>query len=250
MLMARPAKDSPQVMSSPKRAMVLSAGKGLRMRPLTDDLPKPLVRLGGKALIDHVLDRLGEAGVESIVVNVHHFADKLEAHLSKRASPRIEISDERDMLLDTGGAVKKALPLLGEEDFFVHNSDSVWIEAASKNLGRLSAAWDPDRMDALLLLAPVTMSVGYYGRGDFAMAPDGLIRRRAEREIVPFAFAGVSMNRPQNFADCPDGPFSLNMLWDRAIEEGRLFGLRQEGIWMHVGMPSALKEAEAVLAAC
>lgn len=222
----------------------------MRMRPLTNNLPKPLVRLGGKALIDHVLDRLGDAGVKNVVVNVHHFADKLEAHLCKRNAPKIAISDERELLLGTGGAVKQALPLLGKKAFFIHNSDSVWVEAASKNLGRLAGAWNPDRMDALLLLAPVAMSVGYHGLGDFAMAPDGLIRRRGEREIVPFAFAGVSICRPELFADSPAGSFSINLLWDRAIAENRLYGLRQDGIWMHVGMPSALKEAEAVLAAC
>jgi len=217
------------------------------MRPLTDNLPKPLVRLRGKALVDHVLDRLADAGVETAIVNVHYHADKLEAHLAGRDIPRIEVSDERQALLDTGGGVKKALPRLGTDAFYVHNSDSVWLEAPRANLERMAAAWNADKMDALLLLAPVATSIGYHGPGDFALAPDGLIERRAERKVVPFVFAGVSIIHPRLFFGSPKGAFSLNLLWDNAIEQGRLYGLRQDGIWMHVGMPSALGEAEAVL---
>ena len=243
----RPKDSCPDMLWSPKRAMVLGAGQSTRMRPLTNELPKPLVQLRDKALIDHVLDRLVDAGVETVIVNVHYFADKLESHLAGRGSPRIEISDEREALLDTGGGVKKALPRLGGDAFFVHNSDSVWIETDGANLERMATVWDSDKMDALLLLAMVTTSIGYHGRGDFAMAPGGLINRRGDREMVPFVFAGVSIMHPRLFANSPDGAFSLNLLWDRAMEQDRLYGIRQEGTWMHVGMPSALIEAEAAL---
>lgn len=234
-------------MSAPDRAMVLAAGHGKRMRPLTDKVPKPLIRLGGQALLDHVLDRLDAAGVATAVVNVHYLADQVENHLAGRNGPDIVVSDERDLLLDTGGGVCRALGLLGAAPFFIHNSDSVWIEGAASSLERLGRAWDPDRMDSLLMLAPVVNSVGYAGAGDFTMAPDGRLQRRTEGDIVPFVFAGVSIVHPRLFVDCPEGPFSLNLLWDRALAAGRLFGLRHEGIWMHIGTPEALEEAERCL---
>jgi len=231
-------------MSALSTAMVLAAGMGTRMRPLTDTIPKPLVPLRGRPLIDHVLDRIAAAGIENAVVNVHNHADKLEKHLSGRKRPEITISDERGVLLDTGGGVVKALPKLGPGPFLIHNSDSVWIEGIGSNLARLMAAWDPDRMDSLMLLAIGATSLGYEGHGDFNMTPDGLIARRTEHRQAPFVFTGVSIAHPRLFEGAPQGRFSLNVLWDRAIERGRLYGTRLDGTWMHVGTPEALKEAE------
>jgi MurNAc alpha-1-phosphate uridylyltransferase len=230
-------------------AMVLAAGRGTRMAPLNGGtVPKPLVRLAGRALIDHVLDRQAEAGIARAVVNVHHKADLIEAHLKGRRAPLIEISDERQKLLDTGGGVKRALPRLGPGPFLIHNSDSVWIEGVGSNLARLFQAWDDARMDCLMLLALTSQSLGYSGRGDFAFEADGRIRRRVEQEIVPFAFAGVSLAHPRLLHGSPDGAFSLNKIWDTAIAQGRAFGLRMEGTWMHVGTPEALAQAEQRLA--
>ena len=229
-------------------AMVLSAGLGTRMATASSTLPKPLVRLRGKALIDHVLDRHAEAGIERAVVNVHHKADLIEAHLKGRRAPRIEISDERDKLLDTGGGVKRVLPRLGSGPFLIHNSDSVWVDGVGSNLVRLFEAWDDERMDCLMLLALASHSLGYQGRGDFAFEAGGRIRRRVEQEIVPFAFAGVSMAHPRLFDASPEGAFSLNVVWDRAIAAGRAFGWRMEGTWLQVGTPNALAQAEQQLA--
>jgi MurNAc alpha-1-phosphate uridylyltransferase len=229
-----------------KTAMVLAAGYGERMRPLTLTMPKPLVPLAGRALVDHVLDRLAQAGVKTAVVNVHYLHDLLEAHLATRKDkpPEIVVSDERSMLLDTGGGAKKALPLLGRGPFFIHNADSVWSEGAAPALPRMLKLWNPAAMDCLLLLAPVATSIGYGAKGDFAMAPDGKLARRGERHVVPFAFAGVSLCDERLFKDSPDGRFSLNLLWDRALAKGRLYGMRLDGTWMHVGTPEALAEAE------
>jgi MurNAc alpha-1-phosphate uridylyltransferase len=232
---------------SPSRAMVLAAGLGTRMRPLTDALPKPLVPVAGKALLDHVLDRLADVGVTTAVVNVHHMADAIEAHLKGRTRPKIVISDERGELLDTGGGVVKALTLLGDAPFFHVNSDTIWIEGVMPNLNRLAAQFDPDQMDAALLVAATTASIGYEGRGDFAMMPDGRLRRRAEREVAPFVYAGAAILSPKMFAAAPAGRFSLNILFDRSLEAGRLFGLRLEGTWMHVGTPAAIKAAEVAI---
>jgi MurNAc alpha-1-phosphate uridylyltransferase len=233
--------------NSPTRAMVLAAGLGTRMRPLTDALPKPLVPVAGKPLLDHVLDRLADVGVTTAVVNVHYMADAIEAHLKGRTRPNIVISDERGELLDTGGGVVKALTLLGDAPFFHINSDTVWIEGVMPNLNRLAAQFDPGLMDAALLVAATATSIGYEGRGDFAMMPDGRLRRRAEREVVPFVYAGAAILSPAMFAGAPAGKFSLNTLFDRSLEAGRLFGLRLEGTWMHVGTPAAIKAAEAAI---
>ena len=233
----------------PRRAMVLAAGRGTRMRPLTDKLPKPLVAVGGKPLINHVLDRLAAVEVETAVVNVHHLADQLEQHLQPRRTPKIVISDERDAVLGTGGGVAKALPLLGPAPFFLVNSDTLWIDGVKSNLERLAAAFRPGRMDALLLLAPTATSVGYSGRGDFSMAPDGRLRRRNERDVVPFVYAGIAILSPDLFKDAPSGAFTLTELFDRAIEQERLFGLRLEGVWMHVGTPEAVAAAEQAILA-
>ncbi len=235
--------------ATPATAMVLAAGIGTRMRPLTDRLPKPLVKVAGRALLDHVLDRLAEAKVERAVVNVHHFAEQMIDHLAARTEPRIVISDERGLLLDTGGAVAKALPELGEAPFYHLNADAIWIDGARPNLARLADTFDAARMDALLLLAPTAGSVGYAGRGDFTMAGDGRLRRRAEREVAPFVYAGAAIFAPALFADSPAGAFSLNLLFERAAEAGRLYGLRLEGLWMHVGTPDAIRQAEAAIKA-
>jgi MurNAc alpha-1-phosphate uridylyltransferase len=229
-------------------SMVLAAGLGTRMASASSVLPKPLVQLGSKALIDHVLDRHVDAGIARAVVNVHHKADLIEAHLRGRFMPRIEISDERDKLLDTGGGVKRALPRLGAGPFLIQNSDSVWIEGVGSNLGRLFQAWEDGRMDCLMLLALASQSLGYQGRGDFAFEADGRVRRRDEQEIVPFAFTGVSLAHPRLFDGSPDGAFSLNAVWSTAIAAGRAYGLRMEGTWMHVGTPDALAQAEQRLA--
>jgi MurNAc alpha-1-phosphate uridylyltransferase len=234
---------------TPNRAIVLAAGLGTRMRPHNGSIPKPLVAIGGKSLIDYVLDRLADAGVESAVVNVHHLADALERHLAPRQRPRILISDERDVLLGTGGGIAKALPQLGSAPFFLVNSDTVWLDGVKPNFARLAESFDSAAMDALLLLAPTAGSVGYSGRGDFAMLPDGRLRRRAEHEVVPFVYAGAAILSPALFAGAPTGAFPLTRLYDRAGAEDRLFGLRLEGLWMHIGTPDAVTAAEAALAA-
>jgi len=233
----------------PNRAIVLAAGLGTRMRPYNGQVPKPLVAIGGKSLIDYSLDRLADAGVECAVVNVHHLADAVERHLAPRTRPQIVISDERAELLGTGGGIAKALPELGDAPFFLVNSDTMWLDGVKPNFARLADAFDPEAMDALLLLAPTTESIGYSGRGDFAMLPDGRLRRRGEREVVPFVYAGAAILSPALFADAPSGAFPLTRLFDRAAGEDRLFGLRLEGVWMHVGTPEAVAAAEAALAA-
>ena len=229
---------------NPKTAMVLAAGLGERMRPLTEKMPKPLVEVAGKPLIEHVLDKLADAGVETAVVNVHYLADMIEKKLAARKKPRIVFSDERKLILNTGGGIAKALPLLGNAPFYLVNSDTMWIDGVRDNLTRLAENFDPARMDALLLLAPSAGSTGYSGRGDFAMTSDGRLQSRAEREVVPFVYAGVAILSPALFKGAPDGAFSLTKLFDRAAEADRLHGLRLDGVWMHVGTPDAIGLAE------
>ena len=241
--------DASRNATPPKRAMVLAAGLGTRMRAFNGQVPKPLVKVGGKPLIDYVLDRLAKQGVERAVVNVHHLADQIERHLAARQRPKIVIADERRELLGTGGGVVKALPELGQAPFFHINSDTIWIDGVQPNLGRLAAAFDPANMDALLLLAVAAASIGYSGRGDFKMAPDGRLTRRGEHEVVPFVYAGAAILTPAFFAGVPQGPSSMSPLFDRAAEAGRLYGLRLEGVWMHVGTPDAVKAAEAAITA-
>ncbi|MBL0968625.1 MAG: nucleotidyltransferase family protein [Brevundimonas sp.] len=227
--------------------MVLAAGLGTRMRPLTNDRPKALVEVGGRALIDHVLDRLADAGVEKAVVNVHWFADRLEAHLAARGrGPEIVISNERAELLETGGGLKKASPLLGSDPVFVANIDSVWTDN-SDALADLSRLWDPERMDAALLLAKREGSIGFEGDGDFFLADDGRLTFRGDAPSAPYAYMGVHICRPDYVANGPDGPFSLSQFWRRSAAEGRLFGCVLDGYWMHVGDPQARDEAEAKL---
>jgi MurNAc alpha-1-phosphate uridylyltransferase len=225
-------------------AMVLAAGYGQRMRPLTDDRPKPLVPLAGRPLLDHVLDRLSVAGVTRAVVNVHYMPEAIEAHLAKRSRPEILISDERRQILDTGGAVQNALALLGAAPFFVHNSDSVWIERNGNTLRRMIEAWNNDAMDCLLLLAPAATSTGYAGRGDYALDGEGHPHRRRDGETVPFVFTGVSINHPRLFYNAHHGPFSILRLWDEAESAKRLAAIQLDGLWMHIGTPLALAEAE------
>ena len=235
-------------MTTPKTAMVLAAGLGTRMRPLTDDRPKALVEVGGRALIDHVLDRLADAGVETAVVNVHWFADRLEAHLAARGrSPRIVISDERAELLETGGGLKKAHPLLGEDPVFVANIDSVWIDRGDA-LTDLIRLWNPDTMDVALLLARREGSIGFDGDGDFFLVEDGRLTFRGAAPSAPFAYMGVHITRPGYADNGCEGPFSLSPLWRKSAAQGRLFGCVLDGDWMHVGDPQARDQAEAKLA--
>ncbi len=234
-------------MSEPSitRAFVLAAGLGKRMRPVTAPTPKPLVEVAGKALLDHALDRAAEAGIDTAVVNVHYLADLVEGHVARRADGlRILVSDERAALLETGGGVKKALGLVGAAPFVVMNSDSFWLEGPTPNLARLIARWDAEAMDILLLVAPTATSLGYEGAGDFVMAGDGRLERRGERAVAPFIYAGVAIVKPELFADTPEGAFSLNLLFDRAIARERLYGLRLDGQWLHVGTPEAIQAAE------
>jgi MurNAc alpha-1-phosphate uridylyltransferase len=231
----------------PSRAMVLAAGRGERMRPITSTMPKPLVKVAGQAMLDFVLDRLADAGVARAVVNVHYLGEQIVEHLATRTRPQIVISDERAELLDTGGGVVKALPELGREPFFHLNSDTLWIDSVKPNLVRLAEAFDPANMDILLLLAPVATSIGYAGRGDFSMSADGRLTKRGEQEVAPYVYAGAAILTPALFDGAPKEPFSLTRLFDKARVAGRLHGLRLEGIWMHVGTPDAIALAEAAI---
>lgn len=228
----------------PKTAMVLAAGYGKRMRNLTSGRPKPLVEFMGRPLIDHVLERLTEAGVSRIVVNVHHFADLLQGHLAGRTSPQILVSDERGQLMETGGGIRKALPLLGGDPFLLVNSDSLWIEGEEPNLLRLASGFASASMDGLLLLAPLESTLGYNGRGDYFPREDGHIRRRMAAEKAPYVYAGVSILTPALFRDSPEGAFPLGLLFDQAETRGRLYGLPMQGTYLHVGTPEAVTAAE------
>ena len=232
----------------PKIAMVQAAGLGTRMRPLTLETAKPLVKVGGKALIDHVLDKLAEGGMRRAVVNLHHFPDQVRSHLAGRTAPEIVFSDESAELLNTGGSLVKARPLLGDGPFFVANSDMIWRDWHGSSPHRLAEAWDDAKMDALLLMQTTVFAIGYEGMGDYEMASDGRLTRRDQRIVSPFVFTGVQILHPRLFEKCPKGSFSLNRLYDRAQEAGRLFGLRHYGDWMDVGTHYGLAEAEKELA--
>lgn len=227
--------------------MVLAAGLGLRMRPITETMPKPLVPLAGRTLLDRALDALADVGVTDAVVNTHYLPQMIEAHLAGRAAPRIVISREDD-LLETGGGVARALPALGGEAFFVVNADIAWEDGPTPALSRLAASWDDGAMDALLLLQPVDAAPGYDGAGDFARDGDGRLRRR-DGAAAPYVFTGVQILHPRLFAGAPAGAFSLNLLFDAALAAGRLFGLAHDAAWYHVGTPVALAEAERLIAA-
>lgn len=229
--------------------MALAAGLGTRMRPLTDDRPKALVEVGGKALLDHALDRFAAAGVERAVVNIHHFADLMRAHLAGRTGlPDIVISDETGELLETGGGMVKAAPLLGSDPVFVTNIDAVWVDGPKPEMARLAEAWDADRMDALLLLAPMQRTLGFDGAGDFFLRDDGRLDWRSERASAPYAYAGTHIVHPRVFAGEAARRFSLTEIWRRLSTEGRLHGLPMDAFWMHVGDPRARDETEARLA--
>ena len=233
---------------TPAAAMVFAAGLGTRMRPVTDTLPKPLVRIAGRTMLDHMLDRLDEAGVARAVVNVHYHADQIERHLAGRAAPAVTISDERARLLDQAGGIRRALPHLGTGAFAVCNTDALWIAGPRPNLPRLFADWDPDRMDVLLLVAEAATSVGVDWPGDFHMDPEGRLERRAEGTVAPFVYAGVGLMKPEAFADLTDGtPVRLAPYFFAAAERGRLFGTRLDGRWLHVGTPQAIAEAETAI---
>lgn len=228
----------------PGRGMVLAAGLGLRMRPLTRNVPKPLLEVGGATMLDQALDRLKDAGVSAVVVNTHWLPEQIEKHLERRQTPTIVISREDD-LLETGGGIAKALPLLGTEPFYAANADVVWRDGTMPALHRLAGAWVDDDMDALLLLASTVRSTGYDGYGDFLMDPVGLLQRRPERVVAPFVFTGVQILHPRLFDDAPAGAFSMNVLYDRALDAGRLFGIAHDGDWYHVGTPPAIAQADA-----
>lgn len=227
----------------------MAAGLGMRMRPLTNDRPKPLVTVGGKTLLDHAIDRLRGVGVKTIVVNVHYKGEMVIAHLKSRRDVEIIIQDERDRILDTGGALKRALPHFKDEPFFTHNSDSIWLESWGSNLARMVQRWNESEMDCLMLLAPTHSSLGYDGSGDFTMDPEGKLARRQAPRVAPFAWPGVQIIHPRLVARSPEADvFSTNRLWDIAIAENRLYGIRLDGKWMHIGTPEARDEAEELLA--
>lgn len=232
-----------------QRAMIMAAGFGQRMRPLTNGKPKPLVQVAGKPLIDYGLDRLSEAGCDLAVVNVHYLPDQIEAWARRNATPRIVISDERRELLDTGGGIVKALPLLGDAPFFVVNSDSIWIDKGKPALERLIARWDDARMDCLLLLCHPTRTIGYDGHGDFLGDADGRLLGRPRPGETGLAYIGAYLVHPRLFANVRLSKFSMNLLWDKAIAERRLYGIEHEGQWLHVGTPDAIPLAERALGA-
>lgn len=227
-------------------AMVLAAGLGKRMRPLTATQPKPMVRVAGKPLIDHALDRLADAGIKRAIVNVHYLADNIEAHLKERQVPEIELSDERELLLETGGGLIKAQEKL-PDPFFCLNSDNIWLDGPRDCFADLSNMWDADKMDALLLLVPHKGAHNFRGKGDFHMDGAGRLRRRLSGRIAPYIFSGIQLASKRLLRDAPEGPFSTNLLWNRAMEEGRLFGIPFSGQWFEVGTPEAIKPTEILL---
>jgi MurNAc alpha-1-phosphate uridylyltransferase len=231
---------------APRRGMVLAAGLGTRMRPLTDATAKPLLHVGGRSLLDRALDHLAEAGVERVVVNTHWHADAVRAALAGRDRPEV-VESREERLLDTGGAVVRALPLLGADPFYIVNGDAFWLDGARPALARLAEAFDPDTTDAVLLVHRAAQLPSYAGRGDFAVDPWGRVRRPEEREIVPYLYAGVQLAAPALFADVPAGPFSTNILWDRAIAADRLRAVVHDGVWLHLSTPEDLAEAEETL---
>lgn len=228
------------------RGMVLAAGFGLRMRPITDSLPKPLIPVGGRTMLDRALDHLADAGVETAVVNCHYLGEQVEAHVAARKPPpEISVSPETE-ILETGGGVLNALHKLDSDPFFVLNGDSVLVDGTLPTLGRMARQWDGRRMDALLLLYPTVRVPGYHGRGDFFMDPEGRLARRGPNQIAPFLFTGAQILHPRLFDGLEPGNFSLNLVYDRAIENGRLFGIRHDGAWFHVGTPAELEQVNEI----
>ena len=244
-LAMRPNPVSPPI----ETAMVMAAGLGKRMRPLTATRPKPLVEVAGKPLLDHVFDRLRSAGIKRAVVNVHYLADALEAHLKRKVNDiEITVSDERNKLLETGGGLVKALPLIGDERFLVVNSDNFWVDGPIDAIHLLASRWDEEKMDALLLVVPLARANCHNGRGDFHMDPVGRLSRRKPGRIAPFVYTGIQLVSRRLFENAPEGAFSTNLLWTRAIETGRCFGLAHQGLWFDVGTPAAIAKTEALLA--
>jgi len=236
-------------MSKVETAMIMAAGLGNRMRPLTDTRPKPLVEVAGKAMIDHCFDKLAAAGIGKAVVNVHYMADMLEAHLAALSYPvAIRISDERAQLMETGGGLVQAEPLIAEDNFFCINSDNLWIDGPANSLHQLAEAWDEDRMDALLLLVPRLTAHNYKGSGDFHLDGEKRISRKLPGQEAPMIYSGIQLLSKRLLRDPPEGPFSTNILWERAIGEGRLFGSVHQGEWFEVGSPEAIAPTEAALA--
>jgi N-acetyl-alpha-D-muramate 1-phosphate uridylyltransferase len=243
-------KVSPKLVARvPATAMVMAAGKGTRMRPLTATRPKPLIEVAGTTLLDHVLDHLRAAGVGRVVVNVHYFADALEAHLKSRAGDlEVVVSDERDHLLETGGGLMKAKPLLRDDPFLCVNTDNIWVDGPVDGIRLLASHWDDDRMDALMLLVPLARANNHLGRGDFHMDPWGRLSRRKPGRVAPYVWTGIQMLSQRLLRDPPGEAFSTNIFWDRAIAEGRCFGVVHQGLWFDVGTPSAIQKTETMLA--
>ena len=232
----------------PHTAMVMAAGLGKRMRPLTATKPKPLIEIGGKSLLDHVLEKLRAAGVKKVVVNVHYLADAVEAHLASRAHGlEVAISDERSLLMETGGGMVQAEALIDSDPFLAVNSDNLWVDGPADTLKLLASHWDDEKMDALLLLVPLARAENHKGIGDFHMDRTGRLRRRNRSRVAPFVFTGVQMVSKRLLRDAPEGPFSTNVLWDRAIAEGRCFGAVHQGLWFDVGTPTSIPMTEAAL---
>jgi N-acetyl-alpha-D-muramate 1-phosphate uridylyltransferase len=244
-LAIRPDPDA----AVPETAMVMAAGLGKRMRPLTATRPKPLIEVAGKPLIDHALEHLRAAGVKKAVVNVHYLADSVEAHLANHpAGLETVISDERDLLLETGGGLKRALPLIDSDPFLVANSDNFWVDGPVDSLRLLASGWDDERMDALLLLVPLAHAHCHLGRGDFHMSRDGRLTRRKPRGVAPYVYIGIQMLSKRLFdGETPDGPFSTNLLWDRAMEAGRCYGTVHQGLWFDIGRPENIRKTEEIL---
>lgn len=233
----------------PDVAMVMAAGLGKRMRPLTATRPKPLVEIAGKTLLDHTFDHLRAAGIRKAVVNVHYLADALEAHLRNRVSGiEIAVSDERDQLLETGGGLVRALPLIDADPFLVVNSDNFWVDGPVDSLRLLASAWDDAKMDALLLLVPQAQAHCHKGQGDFHVSPTGALKRRKPGTVAPFVYIGIQMISKRLFdGELPEGSFSTNLLWDRAMTRGRLFGTIHQGLWFDIGEPPSIKKTEEIL---
>jgi MurNAc alpha-1-phosphate uridylyltransferase len=234
----------------PETAMIMAAGLGKRMRPLTATRPKPLVKVGGEALIDHVFDRLRSAGIKRAIVNVHYLPDQMEAHLKARVKDmELVISDERKQLMETGGGLVQARDLIGDKPFVCVNSDNLWVDGPIDAIRQLAAQWDDDRMDALLLLVPLARANSHRGQGDFHLDPFGrIVGRRKPGRLAPFVYTGVQILSPRVIRDWPEGPFSTNLFWNRALEAGRLWGVVHQGLWFDIGSPAAIGQAEVALA--
>ena len=239
--------NAPLELTGPSAAMLLAAGEGRRMLPLTQDCPKPLLQVADRTILDHSLDRLQEVGVEKVVVNTCYLGHQIVTHLADRQGPNIETTAEVDAL-ETGGGVRSALPKLGAKAFYVINGDSLWVDGVKNTLARVAAAWNDDTMDALLLMQPLARVFGSVQRGDFLMAPDGRLTRRSERQVAGCCYMGVSILHPRLFADSPEGAFSLNNLYDRAEAAGRLYGIAHDGLWYHISRPQDLAHANQMFA--